>query len=256
MARSFASSAGEGALASFNYAWKLVELPLVLAVQLVASMAFPAITRTQPGSVARQQATGLAFFIAWSLACAAVAVVATFSLPLATVLFGWGRMGTSGLEVISQLSAIGIWSLLPQSVMSVLLTVVATHNRMHAAVWVLASGLAVLLLTGWFGQLTGAGVMWLLNGVFSGMALVLMALERRNIGEGVPYFACLIPLLVCTALVSSKPLLSNFSLPLTLVFCVVYGLLVIASAVLASPVLRGLLRDKLHQKSTAVSSKN
>ena len=41
VARTFASGAGEGALATFNYAWKLVELPLVLAIQLAASLAFP-----------------------------------------------------------------------------------------------------------------------------------------------------------------------------------------------------------------------
>ena len=69
--RSIASQSGEGALASFNYAWKLVELPLVLAVQLVASLAFPAITRTEVGSRARQQALEVAFLLAWTLACAA-----------------------------------------------------------------------------------------------------------------------------------------------------------------------------------------
>ncbi|RYY95354.1 MAG: hypothetical protein EOO24_23020, partial [Comamonadaceae bacterium] len=34
VARSVASQAGEGSLAVFNYAWKLVELPLILAIQL------------------------------------------------------------------------------------------------------------------------------------------------------------------------------------------------------------------------------
>ena len=251
VARSFASSAGEGALASFNYAWKLVELPLVLAVQLVVSLAFPAIARTQAGTTDRQKAVGLAFLVAWTLACAAIAVVATFSLPLAKILFGWGRMSDGGLEVISQWSAIGIWSLLPQAVMSVLLTVMATHGRMQAAVWVLAAGLLVLLSTGWFGRLNGAGVMWLLNGVFVFMALLLMALEHRNIRAGFPYFECLVPLLVCTALVSSKPLFLSFSWALTLVFCAVYAVLVIASAVVASPVLRSLLLQKMNRKSAA-----
>ena len=46
VARSLASTAGEGSLASFNYAWKLIELPLVLAVQLVMFLAFTAIIRT------------------------------------------------------------------------------------------------------------------------------------------------------------------------------------------------------------------
>ncbi|MDP3619505.1 MAG: lipid II flippase MurJ, partial [Ramlibacter sp.] len=45
VARSIASRDGEGALATFNYAWKLVELPLILAIQLVATLAFPAIAR-------------------------------------------------------------------------------------------------------------------------------------------------------------------------------------------------------------------
>jgi hypothetical protein len=63
-ARSMASSGGEGALATFNYAWKLVELPLILAIQLVATLAFPAITQAfardagaagQPGADATQR---------------------------------------------------------------------------------------------------------------------------------------------------------------------------------------------------------
>ena len=255
VARSLASSAGEGALASFNYAWKLIELPLVLAVQLVASLAFPAITRTQAGTPERAQAVSLAFLIAWALACASVAVVATFSLPIAKLLFGWGRMSTTNLEVIAQWSAVGIWSLLPQALMAVLLTVMAIHGRMHAAVWVYAVGLALLLMAGWLGgfhdQSVGTSVMWLLNAVFAGMAVVLMVLERGRIKRAFPYLACLAPLLASAALVLLKPLFVGLNVALTLVCCAVYGLLVIASAVLASPVLRGLLHEKFNRKSIA-----
>ena len=262
VARSLASSAGEGALASFNYAWKLIELPLVLAVQLVASLAFPAITRTEAGTPARQQAISLAFLIAWALACAAIAVVATFSLPIANLLFGWGRMSAASLEVIAQWSAIGIWSLLPQALMAVLLTVMATHGRMQAAVWVLSAGLAVLLVVGWLGNFegtnmgtdVGTNVMWLLNGVFACMAVVLMLLERRRIKAGFPYLACLAPLLVCVGLVSLKPLLLGFSMTLTLIFCATFGVLVTSSAAMASPVLRGFLREKFDKKSATDQS--
>ena len=250
VARSLASSAGEGALASFNYAWKLIELPLVLAVQLVASLAFPAITRTQPFSPSRQQAVSLAFLVAWTLACAAVAVVATFSLPIASLLFGWGRMSASDLEVIAQWSAIGIWSLLPQALMAVLLTVMATNGRMQAAVWVMAAGLALLLLTGWLGGFNGQNLMWLLNAVFACMAVMLMVIERRSIKATLPYLAFLVPLLVCAGLVSLKPLLQNFHMTLTLIFCAAYGLLVMGSAVVASPVLRGVFGKRFKNKST------
>ena len=248
VARSLASTAGEGSVTSFNYAWKLIELPLVLAVQLVASLAFPAITLTQAGSPERQQAIGLAFLIAWTLACVAVAVVATFSLPIASLLFGWGRMSVGDLEVIAQWSAIGIWSLLPQALMAVLLTVMATNARMQAAVWVMAAGLALLLLIGWSSSLNGQNLMWLLNAVFACMAVVLMVLERRSIKASLPYFLFLVPLLVCAGLVSLKPLLLTLNFTMTLIFCAVYGLLVMGSAVFASPVLRGLLREKFNNK--------
>ena len=254
VARSLASNAGEGALASFNYAWKLIELPLVLAVQLVASLAFPAITRTKAGSPERQQAVRLAFLIAWTLACAAACVVATFSWPIASMLFGWGRMGVDSLEVIAQWSAIGIWSLLPQALITVLLTVLAANGRMQTAVWVMAGGLTVLLLTGWLGSFNGHAVMWLLNAVFAVMAALMLLFERRNIMGHVPYFACLVPLLVCLGLVSLKPWLINFNFTLVLVFCALFGLLVTGSAVMASPVLRGLLQEKINRKSTAVNT--
>ena len=249
-ARSFASSAGEGSLASFNYAWKLVELPLVLAVQLVAGLAFPAIARTEAGTPARQQAVGLAFLVAWALACAAIVVVSIFALPVADLLFGWGRMSSAHLSTIAEWSEIGIWSLLPQALMAVLLTVMATEARMHTAVWVLGAGLAVLLSAGWWLGVNGSRVMWLLNGVFICMAIVLMLLERRSIKNGFPYLACLAPLLVCAGLVSLKPLLLGISTPLMLIFCALFALLVISSGGIVSPVLRNLLREKL----TAIAS--
>lgn len=252
VARSLASSAGEGALATFNYAWKLIELPLVLAVQLVASLAFPAITRTRAGTTERQQAVGLAFLMAWALACAAVAVVATFSLPIASLLFGWGRMSAASLELIAQWSAIGIWSLLPQALMAVMLTVMATHGRMQAAVWVMVAGLLVLLALGWLGDLNGAAVMWLLNAVFVGMAVALMVLERLSLKASFPYLACLVTLLACTGLVLLKPLFAGLNVTLALVCAAAYGLLVTGSALLASPVVRGLLYEKFNRKSAVI----
>jgi len=76
-ARSIASQAGEGALATFNYAWKLVELPLILAIQLVATLAFPAIARSlAAGDTAGSAgAVRAALALAWALACAAAATL-------------------------------------------------------------------------------------------------------------------------------------------------------------------------------------
>jgi peptidoglycan biosynthesis protein MviN/MurJ (putative lipid II flippase) len=223
----------------------------VLAVQLVASLAFPAITRTQPGTPERQRALGLAFVLAWALACAAVCVVATFSLPIASLLFGWGRMSASDLEMIAQWSAIGIWSLLPQALIAVVLTVMATAGRMHAAVWVLAAGLAAMLAAGLLGDMNGVRVMWLLNAVFGCMAVVLMALERRRIWASLPCAAGLMPLVVCAVLVALKPMWVGLSTPAAALCGAVYGLLVLSSAVIASPLLRGWLWGKFKPAVTA-----
>lgn len=253
VARSLASGAGEGGLASFNYAWKLIELPLVLAVQLVASLAFPAITRTEPDSPARLQSVGLAFLIAWTLACAAIAVVATFSLPISSLLFGWGRMSNSGLDLIAHWSAIGVWSLLPQALMAVLLTVMATNQHMRTGVCVMAAGLVLLLLVGLQWRLSGQHLMWLLNSVFACMVGVLMFLERHSIKGALPVVAGIVPLLVCAGLVLLKPLLMGLSLTLTLILCVTCAALVIGSAVAASPIFRRMLREKFNRQLAADS---
>jgi peptidoglycan biosynthesis protein MviN/MurJ (putative lipid II flippase) len=240
VARSLASQGGEGELATFNYAWKLVELPLVLAIQLVASLAFPAITRTEPDSAGRAQALQMAFVLAWALACAAVAAVATFALPIAQLLFGWGRMGADHLEVIAQWSAIGVWSLLPQALVAVLLTVMAARQQMHVAVWAYAAGALALGLLGWAGLAGGAAVMLALDAALSGVALVLLVSQRKSLKGALHWPALVVPLSVCIMLVLTKPWttgLGMWGLPLA----GLYALAVLGSAVVSSPLLKARL---------------
>ena len=128
VARTFASGAGEGALATFNYAWKLVELPLILAIQLVASLAFPAIARAHAASAsgtghtsADAMATAVrnALVLAWTLACAAAAALLVGAPVIASLLFGWGRMEVPALEQIAAWGRVGAWGLLPQALLAV-----------------------------------------------------------------------------------------------------------------------------------------
>jgi putative peptidoglycan lipid II flippase len=249
-ARSMVSQSGEGALASFNYAWKLVELPLLLAVQLVASLAFPALASTPPQSPERLQAMQLAFTLAWALACAAAAVVATFSLPLSRVLFGWGSMTPSGLEAIARLSAMGVWSLLPQALIAVLLTVMAITARMHVAVAAYAVALAAFVVFGLTGLAAaqGEGVMWALNTALALVAAALLVTERKHIAGALAFAPILTSLLACVLLVLLKPLWSNASLLTAGVLACVYALLVLASAAASSAPLRRLVSLKLAQR--------
>ena len=246
--RSLASQAGEGALAVFNYAWKLVELPLVLAIQLVASVAFPAITRTQEGSTERLKALQVSFALAWALACAAISVVATFSGPLARLLFGWGRMGPEGLALIAQWSAAGIWSLLPQALIAVVLTVMAISQQMHVAVWTYAAGIAALLLVGWSGALAingvgpadGAAVMWALNAVLATVALILLLHQRSKLRGALSATGLLAPLAVCMVLVACRPSLASLNIWATAGLAALFSVMVTGAAVLATPPLRSM----------------
>ena len=251
VARSMVSQSGEGALASFNYAWKLVELPLLLAVQLIASLAFPALASTAVHSPERLQAMQVAFALAWALACAAVAVVATFAGPLASLLFGWGSMTASSLDIIARWGAIGVWSLLPQALIAVLLTVMAITGRMRFAVFAYAAAMVGLMLFGWSGVAAtqGQSVMWALNVALALVAAGLVVSERKYIAGALPVVSLLPPLLVCVLLLSLKPLWAGAGLLTSGLLAFAYGLLVLASAAVSSPALRHLVSLKLGQRA-------
>jgi peptidoglycan biosynthesis protein MviN/MurJ (putative lipid II flippase) len=181
VARTFASGAGEGALATFNYAWKLVELPLVLAIQLVASLAFPAIARAHAASAsdmgptsADAMATAVrnALVLAWTLACAAAAALLVGAPVIASLLFGWGRMDVPALEQIAAWGRVGAWGLLPQALLAVALTVLASVGRMRFAVLAYVLALALLLAVGAAGWTAGESLMWGLNAGFAFAALI------------------------------------------------------------------------------------
>jgi putative peptidoglycan lipid II flippase len=201
-ARSIASQAGEGALATFNYAWKLVELPLVLAIQLVAALAFPAVARTLAAgdAVATAGAVRGAIALAWALACAAAAMLLVGAPAIAQLLFGWGRMEPQALARVAHWGALGAWGLLPQALIAVALTVLAARRRMKVAVLAYGVALALLLLYAAHGASDGAILMILLNVLLAAVALVLVVAAVPPARTWFPWrsmvisFACLLAL--------------------------------------------------------------
>jgi putative peptidoglycan lipid II flippase len=175
-ARSIASHAGPGSLATFNYAWKLVELPLLLAIQLVATLALPAIARALAGqdAVGARKAVRSAFALAWALACAAAAALLVGAPAIAHLLFGWGRMSDEALVHIAQWGALGAWGLLPQAVIAVALAVLAGRGRMKAAVFGYAGAFVLLLAAGAAGWSDGATLMVLLDALLALVALTTL----------------------------------------------------------------------------------
>ena len=177
-ARSLASQEAEGALATFNYAWKLVELPLVLAIQLVGMLALGPISRALRGASSPQESAlplRRGFALAWTLACACVAGLLLASPAIAQLLFGWGRMQPEALADVARWGRLGAWSLLPQAVVAIALAALAAQDRLRVAVLAHALALLVLLLAG--AREGGALMVWL-DLLWVGIALLLLRALR------------------------------------------------------------------------------
>ena len=189
VARSVASQSGAGALATFNYAWKLVELPLLLAIQLVATLALPAIAKALAAEdpAAARRAVRSAFALAWALSCGAAAALLVGAPAIASLLFGWGRMDDAALAHIASWGAIGAWGLLPQALIAVALAVLAGRGHMKPAVLAYGLALALLLLAGGSGWTGGAQLMWLLNALFGLVAIATIASLGQQVRSWLPW---------------------------------------------------------------------
>lgn len=241
-------------MTTFNYAWKLVELPLVLAIQLVATLAFPGIAaafsngQAPSGERREQQVSALrsAFVLAWVLGCAAAAAIAGMAPALAQLLFGWGRMTPEAVTQVAAWGRIGAWSLLPQALLAVLLTLTASTGRLRGAVLGYVGALGLLALLGWLahrtGALDGAQVMWALNAALSAAALALLVRERDFL-RGVLAVRDLLPALL--AALALAALAGHWPAPQRLPglgWALLIGLTVVAVAWALSPGLRQALR--------------
>lgn len=207
-ARSLASQAGEGALATFNYAWKLVELPSILAIQLVASLAFPRVAHAlaqEPESAAVPIRS--AFALAWTLACAAAAGLLLGGPALAQLLFGWGRMRGGALADVAHWGMAGAWGLLPQAISAVALTVLAARARMHPAVGGYAAGLLLLLGAGVALAPRGLVLMQLLNTAYLLAAIACCWALGSQRWAWLPWRAFAWPLVVLVVVAAGGPLL-------------------------------------------------
>ncbi|HVZ45342.1 MAG TPA: lipid II flippase MurJ [Ramlibacter sp.] len=247
-ARSAASADGEGALAVFNYAWKLVELPLVLAIQLVATLAFPGIARAfaQPQRLDEAEvrlAVRPAFALAWTLACAAAAGVILGAPALAHLLFGWGRMTSLALVHVAEWGRIGAWGLLPQAVIAVALTILAARRRMRVAVLAYAAALALLLAAAAAGFNGGAAMMLTLDMVLAAIAAVLL-IALRSLPRCIPWRTMTVAAATLLILVLGTKgggiLPANDALQLGIAACA--AALVLVATSIASPELRTALR--------------
>ncbi len=242
LARSLVSHQGEGALATFSYAWKLVELPNLLAIQLVATLAFPALTRARAEGRDFSVQLRAAFLLSWTLACAAAIGLWTGAGPLAQLLFGWGRMGPEHVAHVAQWAAWGAWTLLPQALIAVAVLVLATIGRLQVAALAFAATVAALLALGVAGLHEGQQVMMALAGLMALLAAVLLRSLGPRALQSLPWREMAIPGALCAALAFAASLLPAAQPVLVLGVAGLFAAVVAGAGWATSPALRAALK--------------
>ncbi|MEQ6341934.1 MAG: hypothetical protein M3A44_09850 [Gammaproteobacteria bacterium] len=128
VARAMASFNDEGALATFNYATKLVEFPLGVSITLLAVLLFPRLAEgfaKDSSSIESKKILHEGVTIVLILSFSMMISMAWFSADLSRLAFGWGKMSKEAVNSIGVLAAIGFLSLPAQGVSSL---VVAAFN--------------------------------------------------------------------------------------------------------------------------------
>jgi len=241
VARTLASRNGEGSLAAFNYAWKLVELPNLLAIQLVAALAFPALTRAHAQGREFGVQLRAALSLSWALACAAALALWIGSEPLAALLFGWGRMGPAHVAEVAHWAAWGGWMLLPQALATVAGLVLATMGRLRVAALAYAAAVAALLLAGAAGLQDGVRVMQALACIVALVAAALLWSVRAHAAQAIAGRDMAVPAVLCALFAGLRPLLPAQPVAL-LAAAGLLALALLAASYAASPILKMALK--------------
>lgn len=179
LARAYASGSGEGGVAIFNYANKLVELPLSVFITLIASVTFPRLSehfassiRSHEGYALLGQALRLTILVSLSISV----ICGWYALPLAELVYGQtGSLSSKELGELGTLSGIGFLSLPLQGACYMLATALNAQKRTHVPLWIsgVCVGLMALTMAALAGDLAIESVMLILNATYAAMTVCL-----------------------------------------------------------------------------------
>lgn len=155
--RVFAGQYGEGALAQFNYASKLIELPLGVVITVISVVLLPALSQA---FVSEQSEDGAGNVEEWhallmrslrlSLLLSLIIMLPCiwFASALVHMAFDWGKMDATSLAGIESLLEIGFLLLLVQGVISITSAALASARSTGTLVWSGLAGLLVFIVGG------------------------------------------------------------------------------------------------------------
>lgn len=150
IARALASEHGDGSMALFNYAHKLVEFPLGVGVSVVAVAIFPMLSRAFALGEDATRAVRVSLRIVMVLSWAMLITLYVYRELFAHLTFGWGNMTPDALAELTSLFSIGLLGLPLQGLSSLLLAVFNARCDTATPLYINAVAVALFLSIGWF----------------------------------------------------------------------------------------------------------
>jgi putative peptidoglycan lipid II flippase len=180
--RALASLLGDGAVAAFNYALKLVELPSAILLGAIATVALTTFSEREAVSDTAGARDAARSYIQNGvlMAVAATAIGAGFALPAVRLALAHGAMGTQALETVANLLRIALMGLPAVAVSGIATAALNAAGQTGAVLRCTALGLLLLPLLALPGVLASSGL--LLMAAVAAFQFLLAVLLVRSAG--------------------------------------------------------------------------
>ncbi|WP_108651569.1 murein biosynthesis integral membrane protein MurJ [Dongshaea marina] len=174
--RAFASYQGEGSVALFNYASKLVEFPLLIAVSFLSIVLFPRLAASyQEDSVLHAKLIKYGLQATLVLAVLISALLGAMSLDYTNLVFGWS-LSSQDVVQIAHLCAIALSGFVFQALALFLSAIFNARGETHKPMLINGFGTLCLLLafTVFADKLTMSSILWMMVTAYALIACLLL----------------------------------------------------------------------------------
>ncbi|NOX09287.1 MAG: hypothetical protein GXP22_07370 [Gammaproteobacteria bacterium] len=208
-ARAMASYSGDGGIAVFNYASKLIEFPLVIAVTFLSAVLFPRLASSyQSDRQMHMRLVKIGLQLSLGLSITAVIFLSGLHHDYISFVFGYGVMTQTDLNNINSLLSIGLFSLPVLGVSSMLTAGFNARQQPFIPMVINTLGLGFFIALVWTLDIAHSltALMWALVGSYTLicaghiMAFRLSDFSWADMLAGRVFISFFIPLMLVTGI--------------------------------------------------------
>ncbi len=254
LARAFASYSGEGSLAIMNYAIKLIEFPMAIAITIFTVTLFPRLSSSfLEDKKLYNKLVNYGFQATLGISVLIMISLILLSNYYVDVVFNYGYMQAEDLLLIQQLITIGLLSLPLQGTSLFLTAIFHSQKKTKIPLIVNSMGLLVFLLT-YMTHFFGEGLEAIVWGVFYSYGLICLLQLFLLSRSGIRIKKMFLNASFFVGLISSSLILyflinwvsyAGFSSVITLFLAMLSGLLSLVVLALFNQEFRVVIRSKV-----------